>query len=99
MLLMIDNYDSFTFNVVQYLMELGAAVEVHRNDEITVEAIQALGPPRHRHFSRALHPERSRRVHGRYRTLRRQDTDSRHMPRTPEYRTGRSAAKSCGQSG
>ncbi|MBO6558218.1 MAG: aminodeoxychorismate/anthranilate synthase component II [Pseudomonadales bacterium] len=39
MLLMIDNYDSFTFNVVQYLGELGADVEVHRNDEISVEEI------------------------------------------------------------
>ena len=39
MLLMIDNYDSFTFNVVQYLSELGAEVEVYRNDEISVEQI------------------------------------------------------------
>ena len=39
MLLMIDNYDSFTFNVVQYLRELGADVEVYRNDEISVEQI------------------------------------------------------------
>ncbi len=39
MLLMIDNYDSFTFNVVQYLAELGADVEVYRNDEISVDDI------------------------------------------------------------
>ena len=39
MLLMIDNYDSFTFNVVQYLMELGEDVVVWRNDEISVDAI------------------------------------------------------------
>ena len=39
MLLMIDNYDSFTFNVVQYLMELGENVEVWRNDEISVDEI------------------------------------------------------------
>ncbi len=44
MLLMIDNYDSFTYNVVQYLGELGADVVVHRNDEITLEEIQALAP-------------------------------------------------------
>jgi anthranilate synthase component 2 len=44
MLLMIDNYDSFTYNVVQYLGELGADVDVHRNDEITLEEIEALGP-------------------------------------------------------
>ncbi len=41
-LLMIDNYDSFTYNIVQYLGELGADVTVARNDEITVEAIDAL---------------------------------------------------------
>ena len=44
MLLMIDNYDSFTYNVVQYLGELGADVQVHRNDEITIEQIEALNP-------------------------------------------------------
>ena len=40
-LLMIDNYDSFTFNLVQYFGELGAQVQVHRNDEITVAQIEA----------------------------------------------------------
>ncbi len=40
-LLMLDNYDSFTYNIVQYLGELGAEVSVARNDEITVEQIQA----------------------------------------------------------
>lgn len=44
MLLMIDNYDSFTYNVVQYLGELGADVHVYRNDEITIEEIEALKP-------------------------------------------------------
>ncbi|MDM0019669.1 anthranilate synthase component II [Variovorax saccharolyticus] len=39
-LLMIDNYDSFTYNLVQYFGELGAEVEVHRNDEITLEGLQ-----------------------------------------------------------
>ncbi|MDI5934881.1 anthranilate synthase component II [Halomonas kalidii] len=42
--LMIDNYDSFTFNVVQYLGELGADVVTHRNDAITLEEIEALAP-------------------------------------------------------
>ncbi|WP_339806400.1 aminodeoxychorismate/anthranilate synthase component II [uncultured Marinobacter sp.] len=46
MLLMIDNYDSFTYNVVQYLAELGADVQVYRNDEITVREIEALKPER-----------------------------------------------------
>lgn len=44
MILMIDNYDSFTFNVVQYLAELGADVVVKRNDEITVADIEKLSP-------------------------------------------------------
>ena len=44
MLLMIDNYDSFTYNLVQYFGELGAEVRVFRNDEITVEGIGALRP-------------------------------------------------------
>ena len=44
MLLMIDNYDSFTYNVVQYLGELGADVHVVRNDEIAVADIEALAP-------------------------------------------------------
>ena len=46
MLLMIDNYDSFTYNVVQYLGELGAEVKVVRNDELTVAEIAALNPER-----------------------------------------------------
>jgi anthranilate synthase component II len=46
MLLMIDNYDSFTYNLVQYFGELGEEVRVFRNDEITVEAIAALKPDR-----------------------------------------------------
>ena len=45
-LLMIDNYDSFTYNIVQYLGELGAEVEVFRNDEITLEGIAARAPDR-----------------------------------------------------
>lgn len=44
MLLMIDNYDSFTYNVVQYLGELGADVQVFRNDEITIDEIEQLNP-------------------------------------------------------
>ncbi|MEX0965194.1 MAG: aminodeoxychorismate/anthranilate synthase component II [Pseudohongiellaceae bacterium] len=44
MLLMIDNYDSFTYNVVQYLGELGADVQVYRNDAITVDEIESLNP-------------------------------------------------------
>ena len=46
MLLVIDNYDSFTFNLVQYLGELGVTLQVHRNDQITLEQIEALQPER-----------------------------------------------------
>lgn len=44
MILMIDNYDSFTYNVVQYLAELDADVQVYRNDEISIEQIRELAP-------------------------------------------------------
>jgi len=44
MLLMIDNYDSFTYNLVQYFGELGADVQVYRNDKITIEEIEKLAP-------------------------------------------------------
>jgi len=46
LLLVIDNYDSFTYNLVQYLSELGAAVEVYRNDEINLEEIESKRPER-----------------------------------------------------
>lgn len=46
MLLMIDNYDSFTYNLVQYLRELGEEVVVHRNDKITLDEIARLSPQR-----------------------------------------------------
>ncbi|MFQ5466449.1 MAG: anthranilate synthase component II, partial [Thermodesulfobacteriota bacterium] len=46
MLLMIDNYDSFTYNLVQYFFELGADVAVFRNDAITLDEIARLGPDR-----------------------------------------------------
>jgi anthranilate synthase component 2 len=45
-LLMVDNYDSFTYNIVQYFGELGADIEVFRNDEITVEGIAQRNPDR-----------------------------------------------------
>ena len=46
MLLMIDNYDSFTYNIVQYFGQLGEDVRVHRNDKITLKEIEALQPER-----------------------------------------------------
>lgn len=44
--LMVDNYDSFTYNIVQYLQELGAEVLVHRNDQISIEDIERIAPER-----------------------------------------------------
>ena len=44
MILVIDNYDSFTYNLVQYLGELGAEVAVHRNDRITLDEVEAMAP-------------------------------------------------------
>jgi len=46
MVFVLDNYDSFTYNLVQYLGELGAEVAVYRNDELTVEEVEALHPDR-----------------------------------------------------
>ena len=44
MILMIDNYDSFTYNIVQYMGELGADIKVERNDQISIEEIESLNP-------------------------------------------------------
>ena len=46
MVFVLDNYDSFTYNLVQYLGELGAKVEVRRNDQVTVAEVEALAPER-----------------------------------------------------
>ena len=46
MLLMIDNYDSFTYNIVQYFGQLGEDVQVHRNDRVTLDEIVRLQPAR-----------------------------------------------------
>ena len=46
MLLVIDNYDSFTYNLVQYLGEMGVAMQVHRNDQLTLAQIEELKPER-----------------------------------------------------
>ncbi|HEY9128100.1 MAG TPA: gamma-glutamyl-gamma-aminobutyrate hydrolase family protein, partial [Acidobacteriaceae bacterium] len=46
MVFVLDNYDSFTYNLVQYLGELGAKIEVRRNDELTVDEVEALKPER-----------------------------------------------------
>ena len=58
MLLMIDNYDSFTYNLVQYLGELGEDVRVYRNDKISIEQIESLKPTPHRRLAWTVHAER-----------------------------------------
>ena len=62
MLLMIDNYDSFTYNLVQYFGELKQEVVVYRNDEISLDEIAVLKPAQIVIFAGTLHAERSRRV-------------------------------------
>ena len=46
MVLVVDNYDSFTYNLVQYLGELNVDLQVHRNDQITLEQVRQLNPER-----------------------------------------------------
>ena len=96
MLLMIDNYDSFTYNLVQYFGELKAEVKVVRNDELSVEQIEALAPERIV-LSPVPAPQRGRRLAGRDRALRRQAAIARCLPWPPEHRQEPSAAKWCGR--
>jgi hypothetical protein len=91
-LLMIDNYDSFTYNIVQYFGELGAEVEVFRNDEITLDAIEArlqaaqASPPGG--LARPLLAVRGRHLGGGHPALCRQAADSGRVPGAPEHRRG-----------
>ena len=55
MIVLIDNYDSFTFNLVHYLGGLGADVAVHRNDKISVDEVMATRARRDRAVARPLH--------------------------------------------
>ena len=64
MILMIDNYDSFTYNLVQYLGELGAEVETVRNDEVTI-AISRNETGWNRDFAGTLYTQRGRYLSGR----------------------------------
>lgn len=86
MLLMLDNYDSFTYNLVQYLQTLGAEVMVIRNDAMTVEQIAALKPERIVISPGPCTPNEA----GVSLKLIEQlgfYSDSRHMPWSPEYWT------------
>src|SRR6476620_4980261 len=78
MVLVIDNYDSFTYNLVQYLGELGADVQVMRNDAVTVEDVVNAAPERI-----VISPGPGRRDDGRDPPSWRDDADSRCVPRPP----------------
>ncbi len=58
MILLLDNYDSFTYNLAQYLGELGCEVEVHRNDKISVEEIGGEETGAHCDFAGAVYAAR-----------------------------------------
>ena len=87
-LLMIDNYDSFTYNLVQYFGELGAQVEVFRNDEITVDGIAAAAARRLVDVARALLAGRGRHLGGGDPAFRRQAADPGRLPGAPAHRRG-----------
>ena len=63
MVFVLDNYDSFTYNLVQYLGELGAEVVVRRNDQVTVKEVKAMRPTAYPHLSRPVHAARCRHQH------------------------------------
>ena len=90
MILMIDNFDSFTYNLVQYFGELGAEVKVVRNNALTVEDIERMAPGADRRLPRALHAERGRHLARGDPPLRRRDPD----PRASASATRRSARRS-----
>ena len=83
MLLMIDNYDSFTYNLVQYFGELGEDVRVFRNDEITLEGIAELRPQRLVLSPGPCSPAEAGICVDAIRALHRQAADPRRVPRTP----------------
>ena len=85
---MIDNYDSFTYNIVQYLGELGADVTVKRNDAIDVAGIRALHPGRGRHLARTVHSHRGRNLAEAAARDGGRSSDSRRLPRPAMYRRG-----------
>ena len=71
MVLVIDNYDSFTYNLVQYLGELGADIRVRRNNQVTLDEIGAMAPDAHRDLARARPARGCRRLAGRHPAVRR----------------------------
>ena len=88
MLLMIDNYDSFTYNLVQYFAELGEEVRVFRNDEITLDGIAGLRPDRLVLSPGPVHAGRGGHLRAGDPRVRRQAADPRRVPGAPGDRRG-----------
>src|SRR3982074_448174 len=89
MIVVIDNYDSFTYNLVQYLGELGAAVEVVRNDRATVAQLLDSPPDRGVAHAVPVHAKRGRDPgRGDAALSRGGDPDARRLPRPPVARSG-----------
>ena len=88
MLLVIDNYDSFTYNLVQYLGEMGQEVRVVRNDEITAAEIAALAPSHIVISPGPCTPNEAGHQPGGHQDLRREDPDPGRLPRPPGDRPG-----------
>ena len=86
MLLLIDNYDSFTYNLYQYLCELGAEVEVIRNDKTTIEDIEAMQPEGIVVSPGPCTPTRGRHLQRRHPALRPKAAGARRLPRPPVHR-------------
>ena len=86
--LMIDNYDSFTYNLVQYLGELGAEVEVLRNDQVSVEDVVGNNADYIMISPGPCTPKRSRYIDDGDRGLGRGKTYPRSLPGPSEYRSG-----------
>ena len=88
MIVMIDNYDSFTYNLVQYLGEMGQELRVFRNNKITVEEIEAMKPDRIGNITGSLHSLGGRRQPGGYSPLRGKGPDFGGMPGPSVHRPG-----------
>ena len=88
MVFVLDNYDSFTYNLVQYLGELGAEVEVRRNDQVTVTRSKPCGPERIVISPGPMHAPGCRHQHRRDPPLRRQSAGARRLPRASGHRRG-----------
>ncbi len=99
MVCVIDNYDSFTYNLVQYLGELGAQVRVMRNDAVTLDDIARVESRAHRHFARPRPARRCRHHDGRDQAIRasrrRSSASASAIRRSARCSAGPSCARRC----